>query len=159
VVRREEYDRYFFEVTATMRDGRTANLREASQNDPIADVCCDQDGGLLCGLCGLVHVRLLLTQHFLATAAYFMPGCSPSRGSGHSMIPTSVDSRPTLRCILYELTEGGRSGLVRESALRQKVQERSNYGLLVIEKTVVVRSRKHQVGQVSLAPDRSQFFR
>ena len=58
------------------------------------------------GLCGLLHVRLLLTQHFLATAAYFMPGCSPSRGSGHSMIPTSVDSRPTLRCILYELTEG-----------------------------------------------------
>ena len=32
-----------------MRDDKTANLREASQNDPIADVCCDQDGGLLCG--------------------------------------------------------------------------------------------------------------
>jgi hypothetical protein len=51
------------------------------------------------------------------------------------------------------------AALVLESALGRKVQERSNYGLLVIEKTVVVRSRKHQVAQVSLAPDRSQFFR
>jgi len=32
-----------------MKAARTANLREASQNDPIADVCCNQDGGLLCG--------------------------------------------------------------------------------------------------------------
>ena len=43
--------RYFFEVTAATRDGQTANLREASQNAPIADVCYDQGGGLLCGLC------------------------------------------------------------------------------------------------------------
>jgi hypothetical protein len=63
-----------------------------------------------CGRSGLMHVRLLLAQHFLAVAADLMLRCSPSRGSGHSVIPTSLDFRPTLRCNLNELTEGGRSG-------------------------------------------------
>lgn len=59
------------------------------------------------GLSGLMHARLLLTQHFLAVAADFMLRCSPSRGSSHSLMPTSVGFRPTLRRILHELTEGG----------------------------------------------------
>lgn len=59
------------------------------------------------GRSGLVHARLLLTQHFFAVAADLMLRCSPSRGSGHSVIPTSVDFRPSLQCSLNELTEGG----------------------------------------------------
>ena len=61
------------------------------------------------GQSSLVQLRLLLTQHFLAVAVDSMLRCSPSHGSGHSMIPMSVDFRPTLRRILHELTEGGRS--------------------------------------------------
>ncbi|SHF74587.1 hypothetical protein SAMN05444273_11135 [Litoreibacter ascidiaceicola] len=60
-----------------------------------------------------MHARLLLTQHFLAVAADFMLRCSPSRGSSHSLMPTSVDFRPTLRRILHELTEGGTEPTLR----------------------------------------------
>ena len=73
------------------------------------DLRCALHRGLLCGQSGLMHARLLLTQHFLAVAVDSMLRCSPSHGSGHSMIPMSVDFRPTLRRILHELTEGGRS--------------------------------------------------
>lgn len=79
-----------------------------------------------------------------------------------AMLRCGPSNRPfaaTEKTEMAEFTHCGQSGLVLESALGRKVQERSNYGLLVIEKTVVVRSRKHQVAQVSLAPDRSQFFR
>lgn len=69
-------------------------------------VCC-------AGQNGLMHARLLLTQHFLAVAVDFMLRCSPRRGSGHSMIPTSVDFRTTLRRFLRELTEGEISGLAQ----------------------------------------------
>ena len=75
----------------------------------IAVLRCARHGQPHCGLSGLSHARLLLTQHFLAVAADFMLRCSPRRGSGHSMIPTSVDFRPTLRHILHELTEGGQN--------------------------------------------------
>lgn len=68
VVGRVEYFRYFFEVTAATRDGQTANLREASQNDPIADVCCDQDGGLLCGTKPPLNFLHSLAQHSFARA-------------------------------------------------------------------------------------------
>ena len=67
----------------------------------------------VCGQSGLLQSRLLLTQHSLAIAADLMLRYSPSRGSGHSVIPTSVEFRPTLRFNLYELTEGGRSGLMQ----------------------------------------------
>lgn len=52
-----------------------------------------------------MHVRLLLTQHFLAAAAHFMLRSSLSRGSGHSMLLMSVDFKPIFRRILHQLTE------------------------------------------------------
>ena len=72
-----------------------------------------------------MHARLLLTQHFLAVAADFMLRCSPSRGSSHSLMPTSVDFRPTLRRILHELTEGGQMVIslrMRQRPVRRTVQ-------------------------------------
>ncbi|MFT6299832.1 MAG: hypothetical protein ACJAWC_003208 [Yoonia sp.] len=39
-----------------------------------------------CGQTGLMHARLLLTQHFFAVAAVFMPRCSLRRGSGRSKL-------------------------------------------------------------------------
>ena len=56
-----------------------------------------------------MRLQLLLTQHFLAVAADLILRCRPSRGSGHSVIPTSVDFRPTLRCNLNEFTDCGRT--------------------------------------------------
>lgn len=75
-----------------------------------ADLGYEAYGLTDCGLSGLMHVRLLLTQHFLLIAADFMLRCSLRRGSGHSMLPMSVDFRPTFRRILNEPTECGLSG-------------------------------------------------
>jgi hypothetical protein len=50
------------------------------------------------GLSGFMHVRLLLTQHFLAVAADFLLRCGLRRGSGHSKLPISVDFKPTPHC-------------------------------------------------------------
>jgi hypothetical protein len=50
---------------------------------------------LQCGQTGLMHVRLLLTQHFLAVAAMFMLRCSLRRGSGRSKLQSRwISNRP-----------------------------------------------------------------
>jgi hypothetical protein len=50
-----------------------------------------------CGLSGLMHVQLLLTQHFFAVEAGFLLRCGLRRGSGRSKLPISVDFKPTFR--------------------------------------------------------------
>jgi hypothetical protein len=104
----------------------------------------------------LFHARLLLTQHFLAVAADFMLRCSPSRGSGHSIIPTSVDFRPTLRRILHELTEGGRNGLLQvQLMLTQQMLATASPsfgGVASFGKPVVqMRSSRHSAKRLDLA--------
>jgi hypothetical protein len=64
----------------------------------------------VCGLSGLMQVRLLLLQHLLAVAVGFMLRCSPRRGSGHSMLPVSADSKLTFRRTMIEFTDCGLSG-------------------------------------------------
>jgi hypothetical protein len=63
------------------------------------------------GLSGLMQVQLLLVQHLLAVAVGFMLRCSPRRGSGHSMLPVSADSKLTFRRTMFEFTDCGQSGL------------------------------------------------
>jgi hypothetical protein len=49
----------------------------------------------LCGQTGLMHVRLLLTQHLSAVAAMFMLRCSLRRGSGRSKLQSRwISNRP-----------------------------------------------------------------
>lgn len=50
----------------------------------IADLIAAHSERQLCGQTGLMHTRLLLTQHFLAVAASFLLRCGLPRGSGHS---------------------------------------------------------------------------
>jgi hypothetical protein len=48
-----------------------------------------------CGQTGLMHVRLLLTQHLSAVAAMFMLRCSLRRGSGRSKLQSRwISNRP-----------------------------------------------------------------
>ena len=61
--------------------------------------------GLLRGQNGLMHVRQLLTQHFLAVAADFLLRCSLRRGSDRSMLSISVDFKLIFRRTLHELSE------------------------------------------------------
>ena len=48
------------------------------------DIRCALHRGLLSGLSGLMHVRLLLTQHFLALAASLIGQCSTFHQTGRS---------------------------------------------------------------------------
>ena len=49
----------------------------------------------VCGLSGLMHVQLLLMQHFLAVAADFMLRCGFRRGSGRSKLQSRrISDRP-----------------------------------------------------------------
>lgn len=86
---------------------RSSRSRSSKVTKPEPPFRCSLDQHESRGLIGLMYVRLLLTQHFLEVAARFMLRCSPSRRSGHTMIPMSVDFRPTLRRIVHQLTEGG----------------------------------------------------
>jgi hypothetical protein len=78
-----------------------------------------------------MHVQLLFTQHFLAVAARFLPRCSRRRGSGHSMVPITVNFKPTLRCILFKFTHRGRNGPMPSQQMlvhkiRNDIRARSN---------------------------------
>ena len=75
----------------------------------IADVRCGLDKGLVCGLSGLMHVRLLLTQHFLAVAASFMLRCSLRRRSGHSKLTIWPYFKPGSHRNMVEFTRRGQS--------------------------------------------------
>jgi hypothetical protein len=55
-----------------------------------------------CGQTGLMQVQLLLTQHSFAFAASLSLHCSLGRGSGHSMVPITVNFKPTLRRIMFD---------------------------------------------------------
>ena len=57
---------------------------------------------LVCGQTGLMQVQLLLTQHSFAFAASLSLHCSLGRGSGHSMVPITVNFKPTLRRIMFD---------------------------------------------------------
>ena len=72
---------------------------------------------LQCGLSGLMHVQILLTQHLLAVAARFLLRCNLRRGSGHSMVPITVNFKPILRSILFKFTH---CGFLRHSLQAQK---------------------------------------
>jgi hypothetical protein len=61
---------------------RTTFSKDVSRKDRF----WNSPEGPLCGLSGIMHVRLLLTQHFLAVAADFMQRCSLHRGSGRSKL-------------------------------------------------------------------------
>ena len=59
----------------------------------------------IAGQTGLMHSRLLLTQHFFAVAAVFMLRCSLRRGRGHSMLPTVMDFNRSIRRTKFEFTQ------------------------------------------------------
>lgn len=51
----------------------------------------------LCGLSGLVQVRLLLVGHFLAVAVDFLLRCNLRRGSRHSLLSIAVEFEPSFK--------------------------------------------------------------
>jgi hypothetical protein len=56
------------------------------KNRVKAAIRCGTHQSLMCGQTGLMHLQLLLTQHFLAVAADFLLRCSLRRGSGRSKL-------------------------------------------------------------------------
>ena len=71
------------------------------------DFRCDREipaqvNSQFAGQTGLMQVQLLLTQHSFAFAASLSLHCSLGRGSGHSMVPITVNFKPTLRRIMFD---------------------------------------------------------
>ena len=71
-------------------------LRCGQSERPFAATAKSARGELTdCGQTGLMHVRLLLTQHLSAVAAMFMLRCSLRRGSGRSKLQSRwISNRP-----------------------------------------------------------------
>lgn len=63
--------------------------------------------GCNAGQTRLLHLRLLLAQHFLAVAAVFLLRCGLRRGSRRSISPISVNLKPTFHCSLFKQSRSG----------------------------------------------------
>jgi hypothetical protein len=62
-----------------------------------------------CGQTSLLHVRLLLTQHFSHSGSKFRAAMQPASRKRPFKATISVDFRPTFRGVLFELTHRGLS--------------------------------------------------
>jgi hypothetical protein len=63
-----------------------------------ADLRCTVHEFTHCGQSRLLHVQLLLTQHFFAVASSLSQRRSLCRQSGRSTLSILADSKPTFRC-------------------------------------------------------------
>ena len=68
-----------------------------------AVIRCALHRGLLSGQTGLVHTRLLLTQHLLAVAAMVVWRCSRFHRSGRSISSTELNVKLTYRGAMHEI--------------------------------------------------------
>ena len=85
---------------------RIARVRTTDQNQRkgrLAAIRCALHRGPLSGQTGLVHTRLLLTQHLLAVVAMVVWRCSRFHRSGRSISSTELNVKLTYRGAMHEI--------------------------------------------------------